>query len=59
MEQTNRKKGIYIVLTVIISILFLFGIVFTIISQNNYGKADDYNQAQEQIDDYYTQIENL
>ena len=58
MEQTNRKKGVYITLIVIIALMFILGIVFTIVKNNNYDKVDDYNQSQSQLDDYYNSLEN-
>jgi len=57
MEQTNRKKGIYILLIVIIAIMFVLGIIFTIVKDNQYDKADKYNQSQSQLDDYYSELE--
>lgn len=56
MEKINRKKIAMIFLICIIVLLFVLGIVFTIVKENQYNKADDYSQSQQEIDKYLDEL---
>jgi hypothetical protein len=52
MEQRNNKKIFTILAIVLISCLFILGIVFTLIKNDRAKDAERYNQSQSQIEDY-------
>ena len=57
MEKINRKKILSIIAICLVSLLFLLGIVFTIVKEAQYDKADNYSQSQEEIDKYLDKLD--
>ena len=57
MEKINRKKILSIIAICLVSLLFLLGIVFTIVKETQYDKADNYSQSQEEIDKYLDKLD--
>ena len=57
MEKINRKKIFSIIAICVVALLFLLGIVFTIVKETQYNKANDYSQSQEEIDKYSNNLD--